>query len=169
VIRDTANVIALRSSACIDAPLEEVWARLAKLEDIRLWSEAIVDARCDDGRARGVGAERTCRLRGGIVIQERWVAWDEGRSFTYDGVGVPLVAHARNTWSVQAEGDRTLLVSEAQVVLKGGPVGRLLEPLLSRQIRGMGQRSLAAFKYLVETGQAASVPHARLAAAPTAC
>jgi hypothetical protein len=146
-----------------------VWARLARLEDIRLWSEAIVDASCAEGRDHGVGAERTCRLRGGIVIHERWVAWDNGRSFTYDGVGVPLLARARNTWSVHAEGERTLLVSEAQVVLKGGPVGRLLEPLLSRQIKRVGRKSVAAFKYLVETGQAASVPHARLAAAPTAC
>ncbi len=152
MFRDTAAVLALRSSVCIDAPLKKVWARLARLEDIRLWSEAIAEARCAEGRRHGVGAERTCRLRGDIVIRERWVAWDEGRSFTYDGVGVPLVARARNTWSVHAEGDRTLLVSEAQVVLKGGPVGRLLEPLLSCQIRGMGRRSLAAFKYLVETG-----------------
>lgn len=97
------------------------------------------------------------------------MAWEEGRSFTYDGVGVPLVARARNTWSVHAEGERTLLVSAAQVVLKGGPVRRLLEPLLSRQIRRVGRRSLAAFKHLVETGQAASVPHARLAPAPTGC
>ena len=139
-------MLALRSSVCIDAPLEEVWARLARLEDIRLWSEAIVEARCAAGRDHGVGAERTCRLRGGIVIRERCVAWDAGRSFTYDGVGVPLAARARNAWSVHAQGDRTLLVSEAQVVLKGGPVGRLLEPLLSRQISIMGRRSLAAFK-----------------------
>jgi hypothetical protein len=162
-------VIVLRSSVCIDAPLEQVWARLARLEDIRLWSEAIVEASCAEGREHGVGAERTCRLRGGIVIRERWVAWEEGRSFTYDGVGVPLVERARNTWSVHAEGERTLVVSEAQVVFKGGRVGRLLEALLSRQLRVVGRRSLAALKHLVETGQAASVPHARLAPAPTAC
>jgi hypothetical protein len=61
-----------------------VWARLARLEDIRLWSEAIVDARCEGDRSRGVGAERTCDLRGGITIREHWIAWDEGRSFTYE-------------------------------------------------------------------------------------
>jgi hypothetical protein len=162
-------VITLRSSVCIDAPASEVWARLARLEDIRLWSEAIVDAHCDEGHDRGVGAERTCRLDRGVVIRERWVAWEEGRSFTYDGYGVPLVSRARNTWSVSAEGQRTLLTSEAEVNLKGGRVGRLLEPLVSRQARRMGVRSLAAFKYLVEHGEPPPVPHARLAPAPVGC
>src|SRR6266508_4520864 len=48
------------------------------------------------------------------------------------------------TWTVQAEGERTLLTSEAEVILEGGRLGRLLEPLMSRQIRRMGRRSLAA-------------------------
>jgi Polyketide cyclase / dehydrase and lipid transport len=108
-------VITLRSSVCIDAPAADVWDRLARLEDIRLWSEPIVTARCTDGRAHGVGAERSCRLTGGVVIRERWLAWDEGRSFTYEGVGVPLVSGARNRWTVQPEGGRTLLTSEAEV------------------------------------------------------
>jgi Polyketide cyclase / dehydrase and lipid transport len=82
-------VVAVESSVCIDAPAPEVWARLARLEDIRLWSEVIVGARCAAGLDHGVGAERTCRLSGGMVIRERWLAWEEGRSITYEGVGVP--------------------------------------------------------------------------------
>jgi hypothetical protein len=162
-------MIALRMSACIDAPTDRVWDRLARLEDIRLWSEAIVDSRCVDGRDHGIGAERTCRLNGGVVVRERWLAWEEGRSFTYEGVGVPLVSLARNTWTVEPEGGRTLLTSEAEVLLKGGRLGSLLEPLVSYQIRRMGQGSLAAFKYLVEHGEPPRLRHARLAPAPTVC
>jgi Polyketide cyclase / dehydrase and lipid transport len=162
-------MIALRSSACIDASTDQVWDRLARLEDIRLWSEAIVDARCAKDRDHGIGAERTCRLNGGMVIRERWLAWDQGRSFTYEGVGIPLVSRATNTWTVRAEGERTLLTSHSEVVLKGGRLGRLLEPLMSRQIRRMGRRSLAAFKYLVEHGEPPPVRHAELAPAPTVC
>jgi hypothetical protein len=51
------------ASACIDAPATNVWECLARLEDIPLWSEAVVSAHCDMDRARGVGAERVCRLR----------------------------------------------------------------------------------------------------------
>jgi hypothetical protein len=115
--------------------------------------DAILEAPCAEGFKHGVGAQRTCRLTGGITIRERWLAWDEGRSFTYEGVGLPLVSRARNTWTVRAEGDQSVLTSEAEVVLRGGRLGRLLEPLVARQARRMGARSLAAFKYLVEQGE----------------
>jgi hypothetical protein len=162
-------MIRLRSSVCIDARAERVWERLARLEDIKLWSDAIVDARCPEDHDRGVGAERTCRLAGGITVRERWLSWEEGRSFTYEGTGVPLVARARNTWTVRPEGERCLLTSDAEVVLKGGRLGSLLEPLVSRQVRRVGPRSLAAFKHLVEHGEPPSVRHAKLALGPAAC
>jgi hypothetical protein len=50
----------------------------------------------------------TCALRGGVTIRERWLSWNEGRSFASEGVGIPLVARARNEWTVQADGDQTL-------------------------------------------------------------
>jgi hypothetical protein len=162
-------MIALRSSVCIEAPAVQVWDRLARLEDIRLWSEPILDAHCAEGLDHGIGAERTCRLAGGMTVRERWLAWEEGRSFTYEGVGVPLVARARNTWTVQPEGARTLLTSDAEVILKGGRLGRLLEPVVALQVRRMGTRTLAAFKYLVEHDEPPRVRHAKLAPAPTVC
>ncbi len=119
---------------------------------------------------RGVGAERTCDLRGGITITERWPAWEEGHSFTYEGFGIPLVAHARNQWTVRPESDgRTLLTSDAEVVLKGGFVGRLLGPFLARQIKRLTPRTLAALAYLVEHGEPANVKHRRLPRIPVAC
>jgi len=163
------RVVALRSSVCIDAPADLVWDRLARLEDITLWSEAILDARCVEGRERGVGAERTCRLSAGVTVQERWLAWEERRAFTYEGVGIPLVSRARNTWTVQPAGQRRLVTSQAEVILRGGRLGRLLAPIVSRQLARMAPRTLAAFKYLVEHGEPARVPHAKLAPAPTAC
>jgi Polyketide cyclase / dehydrase and lipid transport len=166
---ETVRTIRLFASVCIEAPAEVVWARLARLEDIRLWSEAVLDARCEGALSQGVGAERTCDLRGGITIRECWLAWDEGRSFTYEGVGIPLLASARNEWDVQPEGDQTLLTSRAEVVLKGGPLGRLLEPFVAYQLKRVGPRTLAAFKYLVEHGEPPKVRHAKLPRVATAC
>jgi Polyketide cyclase / dehydrase and lipid transport len=163
------RTIRLFASVCIDASAGVVWARLAKLEDIRLWSEAVLDARCEGALSQGVGAERTCDLRGGITIRERWLAWNEGRSFTYEGLGIPLVARASNEWTVQPEGDQTLLTSEAEVVLKGGRLGRLLEPIFTFQLNRVGPRTLAAFKYLVEHGEPPKVKHAKLPRFATAC
>src|SRR6266508_1076097 len=70
-------MIKLSGSVCIEAPADEVWACLARLVDIQLWAEAVVQARCEGPLSQGVGAERTCDLRGGITTKERWLAWDE--------------------------------------------------------------------------------------------
>jgi Polyketide cyclase / dehydrase and lipid transport len=75
----------LDGSVCIDAPAQDVWAALARLEDIQLWSEAVVRARWNGAITRSVGAERTCDLVGGVTIKERWLEWDEGHSFSYEG------------------------------------------------------------------------------------
>jgi Polyketide cyclase / dehydrase and lipid transport len=166
---ETVRTIRLFASVGIEAPAEVVWARLARLEDIRLWSEAVLDARCEGALSQGVGAERTCDLRGGITIRERWLAWDEGRSFTYEGVGIPLLASARNEWGVLPEGDQALLTSRAEVVLRGGPLGRLLEPVVAYQLKRVCPRTLAAFKYLVEHGEPPKVRHAKLPRVATAC
>jgi hypothetical protein len=162
-------MIRLEATACIEAPAEAVWATLTRIEDIKLWSEAVRDSRCESAITRGIGAERTCDLAGGITITERWLAWDEGRSFTYEGVGLPLVASARNTWTVRPEGERTLLVSSAEVVLRGGRLGRLLEPLFRLQFARMGPRTLAAFRHLVVYGEPPRVRHAKLPPIAPAC
>src|SRR5689334_18084699 len=108
-------MIKLFASVCIEAPAAIVWARLAKLEDIQLWSEPVVHARCIGAVSQGIGAERVCELVGNATITERWVAWDEGRSFTYEGSGIPLIRRAVNRWSVIPQGERALLTSEAEL------------------------------------------------------
>jgi hypothetical protein len=162
-------VIRHSASVCIDAPAAAVWDRLARLEDIRLWSEAVIAARCDPEHSRGVGAERTCRLAGGVTIRERWLEWEEGTGFLYEGIGVPFVAKARNRWTVHPYGDQAMLVSEAEVWLKGGALGRVATPLVSRQIGRIGTRTLAAFKYLVEHGEPPRIRHSRLPVPAPAC
>jgi ligand-binding SRPBCC domain-containing protein len=162
-------MIKLIASVCIEAPAEAVWARLAKLEDIQLWSEVVVHARCTGALSQGVGAERTCELVGNRTIKERWVAWDEGRSFEYEGLGIPLMNRATNRWSVVPHGEQSLLISEAEVEIKGGVFGRLLEPLLAPLMRRMAPNALATFKYLVEHGHPYQGKASELPRAPATC
>jgi hypothetical protein len=162
-------MITLRASVCIDAPAPTVWAHLARLAEIVLWSEPIIAARCEGPRTRGVGAERTCTLKGNLTVRERWVAWDEGHSFTYEGFGVPLMHRATNRWSVQAQGAQTLLTSEAELELNGGPLGRMLEPVVGPLARRTAPSALAAFKYLVEHGHPYPGNAADLPRAPALC
>lgn len=162
-------MIKLFASACIAAPSHVVWKHLAKLEDIQLWSEAVLRASCPNNLAHGVGAERTCQLVGNRVIHERWVAWDEGRSFQYEGFGIPLMRRATNRWSVIPNGDQSLLISEAELELKGGVLGRLLEPLLAPVMQRMAPNALAGFTYLVEHGRPYDGKFSELPRVPATC
>lgn len=160
----------LSGSVCIDAPVHVVWERMARLEEIELWSEMVRRATCQGRLSRGVGAERTCELVGNVAIQERWTAWDEGRSFTYEGFGLPLVKRASNIWSVHPEGERqTPVTTRAVVELKGGIFGTLLEPLMSVMFRRMAPNALAAFKHLVENGHPYEGRHSQLPRAAATC
>ncbi|GAC1530368.1 MAG: hypothetical protein NVS2B16_37330 [Chloroflexota bacterium] len=163
------RMIKVAASVCIEAPASIVWARLARLEDIQLWSDAVLHASCDGALSHGVGAERTCQLPGNRTIREHWTAWDEGRSFTYEGHGIPLLKRARNQWSVIPQGDKSLLTSEAEVEIKGGVFGRLLEPILGPVLRRMAPGALAGFKYLVEHGKPCAGKASSLPRPPATC
>lgn len=162
-------MIAITSTACIEASKADAWKYLSKIEDIDLWSEPVLSASCDGDLCRGVGAERRCHLKGGITITEKWIDWEEGESFTYLGFSIPLVKKAKNKWSLKAQENKTLLISEAEIELKGGFLGKLLEPILAKMTRRAGSDALAAFKYLVENGRPYEGSHSSLPRAALAC
>lgn len=142
-------MVQLTRSVCIDAPAADVWAVLSKLEAIVQWVPSIQHAHCPD-QSRGVGALRVCELKQ-ATIRETITQWEEGKSFTYQGEGAPLMKRATNRWSVEPHGTtRTLVTSTAEVELKGGVFGILLEPLVRAMAGRLGAQSLASLKYLVE-------------------
>ncbi len=156
-------------TACIDASSQRTWDVLSDIENMPQWSESVLSATCEGKHKRGIGAQRTCLLKNNITIIERWVAWEEGRSFTYEGFNLPLVKSAKNTWSLVSENGKTLLKTESEVVFKGGIFGRLLEPLMRLMAIKMGSDALAAFKYLVENDQPFEGKHSMLPRVPIAC
>lgn len=145
-------MIQLLLSACIEAPIDKTWAILAKVEQVNLWVEPILTAYCDSGQTKGVGTVRTCNLKGNITIQEKWIEWDDGHSFTYLGYNIPMVQYAKNRWSVSPVNGKTLVTTESEVELSGGLLGSLIEPFMRLISKRMGADSLAALKFLVETG-----------------
>jgi hypothetical protein len=167
--RKEREVIQVSFSICIDAPVALVWEHMARLEEIALWSDTVRAARLVGPLPRGVGAERVCEVAGNLTVHERWLEWDEGRSFTYEAIGAPLIKRATNRWSVRPEGKRSLLTSDAQVELKGGPWSRPLEPVAAIWIRRVGPQALAGFKYLVEHGHPYQGRPANLPPAPAGC
>jgi hypothetical protein len=156
-------------TACIDKSSEDVWKYLSDLENISLWSEPVLSAECTGEFKRGIGAERICQLSNNIIIFERWNSWDEGKSFSYEGYNLPLVKSANNTWSLTSENGKTLLKSESELVIKGGFLGRLFEPIMKYIAVKMGNNSLAAFKYLVEKNEPFQGKHSKLPRIESLC
>ncbi|MBL0726609.1 SRPBCC family protein [Piscinibacter sp. HJYY11] len=165
-------MIDLHASACINADASRIWKQLTALDEIPLWSHAVLTAACPPGHSEGVGAIRHCTLRGGIRLEEHWVGWDSvGRWFQYEAKGLPMVAHASNRWQVESvDSETSLLRTHAQVRLKGGVfVERMLGGVLRRRSDEMASRALAAFKYLVETGVPYRGRPSDLQPAPATC
>jgi carbon monoxide dehydrogenase subunit G len=160
-------MLKLTGSVCIDAPAPAVWEVLSDLAAIHVWVQSIRRSHCP-AQDRGVGAVRLCELSQG-TIRETIVEWEEGRSFTYRGEGAPMMKHASNRWTVEARGEQTLVTSEAEVVLKGGIFGVLLQPLVKVMANRLGTRSLASLKYFVEHGHPYPTGARPLAAAPASC
>jgi len=62
-----------------------------------------------------------------------------------------------------------LLTTESEVLLKGGILGKLLEPVMLILSKKMGSDSLSAFKYLVEQGKPYDGKHSSLPRVTSFC
>lgn len=156
-------------SACIEAQKEQVWKTLSDIENVHLWVDPIISASCESGVENGVGTIRTCNLKGNMVVKEKWVQWDEGNSFTYHAEAMSIIKSAKNKWAIKSIKGKTLVITESEVVLKGGFFGKVLEPLMYLVSKKMGAESLAALKYLVETGKPFEKNFSKLPRVSIAC
>ncbi len=143
----------MSASACIDAPAGVVWAHLARLDQLHLWTDMVHRSYISSPCTTGVDAERTCELAGGRRLHERVVAWDEGRSFTYVSSDAPMMKFARNTWSVTAMGDRAMVTSDAEVEFRGGWLGRALGWLFLPLMQRLLPNPMVKLKFWVEHGR----------------
>lgn len=145
-------MLRLKSSVCIEAPASRVWDYLSRIENINDWVPPILRVRIESAQKRGAGVVRACELKK-FTVREEFIEWEEGRSFKYRSVGTPMIEWATNRWTVEPAGSETLVTSEAEIVVKGGFPGRLLEPLVYLAMRVGLPNPLAPLKYYVETGR----------------
>ena len=112
----------------IDAPSNEVWRRLAKLDDVQNFVESVTKSYYSSEQTEGVGAERTCEVRGFGTLQERITQWDDGDSLTYAVEGMPkVVRSARSHWSLQAiTPEKTRVVVQSTMETNYGIFGSLM-------------------------------------------
>ena len=139
----------------IDAPAERVWDVLADFSNVANWAPTITESRSTTEASRGVGAERTCNHEKMGTLVERIVAWEDGRSLSYDVIkGLPFPMDSlNNTWSVNAAGDATIVSLVMEFRMGLGPFGGLPAFMALRPMRKEMQVSLAGLKQYVETGE----------------
>ena len=84
----------------IDAPHDKVWRILADFGGIYKYNPGVSNSHSTSSANEGVGATRHCDLLPAGSVEERIIAWNEGRDYKleiYDGRGVPPFENGR--WS----------------------------------------------------------------------
>ncbi len=139
----------------IDAPVDQVWAKISDIGDIQNWTKAVKSSHYHTEIKRGIGAGRTCDVPGFGKLVENVLEWDEGKSFRLSLEGLPFfIKEASGGWRLEELGpNRTRATTSLDVTTRYWPIGALLEkfalgPQFHKTIKG----AQAEFKAYVEGG-----------------
>ena len=144
----------------INAPKQKVWEVLADLGSIYKWNPGVAKSYSTSPETEGEVAMRHCDLqnaKGGSIgyLEERAFDWRDGEGFTIDVYesNLPIKRnHVRFT--LESNGDSTVVTITPDYALKFGPVGVLADLLFARRQLKKGMVDLAAgLKYHIETGE----------------
>jgi hypothetical protein len=140
----------------MDAPVNDVWKKLAKLDDVENFVDSVTRSVYNTEQEEGVGAGRTCDVKGFGTVVEEIIDWKEGETFTYTVEGMPkMVKHAQSKWLLERKSQSETTVSvTSSIETRYGVFGRFmekvaLEPKLSTTLTG----ALRQFKEHVERSQ----------------
>ncbi len=138
----------------IDAPVQQVWEVLADFGSVSKWAPSVTNSFSTSEASSGPEASRHCDIAGFGGIEESITEWNEGREFTYLATGVGPISQAYSTWSVKAQGDKTLVYSNLRYGLRFGPLGALMNSVFMRRKIQQGlEKSLEGLKQHVKTGE----------------
>lgn len=101
-----AGVLKVTKSVTIEAPADEVWAKVKDFDGLATWHPALESDKIVAGKNNEVGAERLLTLKGGGTIREKLLAFDDRHhTFKYAILeGVLPVSDYSSTITVQAAG-----------------------------------------------------------------
>ena len=142
------------SQIVIDAPVQKVWEVLADFGEVYRWAPSVTKSYSTSENSNGQDASRHCDVAGFGGIEETITEWNDGRDFVYSFTGAGPISGGYSTWSVKAQGDKTVVYTDLRYGLRFGPIGSLMNALI---IRRKTQRSLAktleGLKEHVKTGE----------------
>jgi len=127
----------------IDAPIDLVWNKISNLADIQNWTKTVIESHFHTEKHRGIGAGRTCDVKGFGTLVENVIEWNENESFRLSLEGLPFfIDEASGGWRLEAIGEnRTRATTFIDVTTRFWPLGVLMEkfalgPQFSKTIVG---------------------------------
>ena len=140
----------------IDAPVDAVWTKLAKLDDVEKFVDSVTRSEYTTERKEGVGAARACDVQGFGTLVEEIVDWKDGETFTYTVEGMPrFVKHAQSNWRLSRKNaDQTTVTITSSIETRYGAFGKLMEKFALGPKLGVALSvALKQFKGHVERSQ----------------
>lgn len=127
----------------IEAPPAQVWALISDMSRMGEWMGPITRVELIPGGRAGVGVIRQIHAPAGIVMEERFTSWDEGRAYTYELVKEPWPLRSYSSWvRLEPEGGGSRLVYGASWELTPGPAGAAAGVAARAMIRQMQRGAL---------------------------
>ena len=105
---------------------------ISDLTDIQNWSETVNESHYHTDAQRGLGAGRTCDVRGFGTLVENVLDWQENESFRLSLEGLPVfVEEDSGGWRLEKLGDdRTRATVTIDMQTRFWPIGALMEKFL---------------------------------------
>ncbi len=140
----------------INATTEKVWEVLADFGGIYLWNPGVRHSYSISESNHGLLATRHCELlTSDDYLDEQILEWRDGESFKVAISDTNLPFHRSVVeFSVEADGNGTIVTVAPDYALKYGLLGRLMNQIVVRRKfkRGM-EDLLKGLKYHIETGE----------------
>lgn len=116
---------------------QQLWNVLADFPNIASWNSGVKRSRATSEQGRGVGASRHCELSPAGELEETVVEWDEPGLMVVriDEAKKLPIAHGYARFTLDEVGDGTDLSLHYEYEPAWGVIGRLITPLLNRQLR----------------------------------
>ena len=137
----------------VDAPVEFVWSKISNLADIQNWTVTVNESHFHTKAQRGLGAGRTCDVKGFGTLVENVLEWKENESFRLSLEGLPaFVKEASGGWQLESVGaNRTRATTTVEMQTRYWPIGALIEKLMLGPRMGKTVKSVQReFKAYVE-------------------
>lgn len=120
------------SGVTVPAPVETVWATLARFADISRWARAVDQSSLLTAGPPGTGTTRRVQV-GRAALRETVDIWEPERRLGYTIEGLPaVVTAAHNTWVLRPEGAGTAVELTGEVETRRPVPARLVAVRLGR-------------------------------------